>query len=109
MKLNYHFLLYFFLVILLNVLSPFPFYKNDAAYGTDTSIFKPFFSQKTVVRINDNGISDERSSLFRYTGLLNNLTEKKLYQHPWVQSGKAAEFEKKCVIRRNNIGLYGFS
>ncbi len=108
MKLDYTFIILLFLAILLNIISPFPFYSNNAGYGADISVYKTIFSDKVTVRINDNGISDERSSLFRYTGLLNNLTERKLYSHPWVQNGKAEGMKNEKVIVRNNIGLFGF-
>ena len=93
-------------VIILGLLSPKPTLFANQYYSTGPKIVKAFRFGPMVINMY-HGIVDERIWYYEYTGLLKNITERKIKQHPWVveaENSKSGE-----VITRSTIGLYGYS
>ncbi len=91
-------------VIILGLLSPKPTVFSNQYYSTGPKIVKAFRFGPLVINMY-HGIVDERMWYYEYTGLLNNISERRINQHPWV---KDMVDTKEKVLVRETIGLNGY-
>ena len=92
-------------VIILGLLSPKPTLFDNQYYSTGPKIVKAFRFGPMVINMY-HGIVDERIWYYENTGLLKNISERKIKQHPWVVEAENSKGEE--VITRSTIGLYGY-
>ena len=92
------------IVVLLGLLSPKPTLFDNQYYSIGPKIVKAFRFGPSVINMY-HGIVDERMWYYEYTGLLNNISEKRIIQHPWV---KNIEKSKENVLVKETIGLNGY-
>lgn len=95
------------LIIILGFLSPRPTVLSTANYGLGPKIVKAFRFGPEIVNIYQ-GIADERIWYYNNTGLLNNTSKQKIYEHLWVKDGLRLKANKDSVVVRKVIGLIGF-
>ena len=91
-------------VIILGLLSPKPTVFSNQYYSAGPKIVKAFRFGPPVINMY-HGIVDERMWYYEYTGLLNNISERRIIQHPWV---KDIEASKEKVLVKETIGLNGY-
>ncbi|MEE9573969.1 MAG: hypothetical protein V3W20_13020, partial [Candidatus Neomarinimicrobiota bacterium] len=68
-------------VIMLGLLSPKPTIFSTANYGFGPKIFKAFRFGPYIVNMY-HGITDQRMWYYEFTGLLNNVFDRKIYKYP---------------------------
>lgn len=91
-------------VVTLGLLSPKPTIFDNQYYSTGPKIVKALRFGPPIINMY-HGIVDERMWYYEYTGLLNNITERKIVQHPWV---KDIEKSRERVLVKETIGLNGY-
>ncbi len=96
-----------FLIIIIGFLSPRPTVLSTANYGLGPKIIKAFRFGPEIINIY-HGIVDERIWYYNNTGLLNNISHQKLYEHLWVKDGLQLKTNTDSVVVRKVIGLIGF-
>jgi len=95
------------IVIMLGLLSPKPTIFSTANYGLGPKIFKAFRFGPYIVNMY-HGITDQRMWFYYFTGLLNNISERKLYEFPGVQDAQKIKESGKRVVIKDIIGIIGF-
>ena len=91
-------------VVVLGLLSPKPTLFDNQYYSAGPKIVKAFRFGPPIINMY-HGIVDERIWYYEYTGLLNNISERKIIQHPWVKDIKKS---KENVLVKETIGLNGY-
>ena len=94
-------------VIILGLLSPKPTIFSTANYGFGPKIFKAFRFGPYVVNMY-HGITDQRMWYYEFTGLLNNVFERKLYKYLGIQDAQKLRESRKRVVIKDVIGMIGF-
>jgi len=94
-------------VILLGLLSPKPTIFSTANYGLSPKIFKAFRFGPYIVNMY-HGITDQRMWYYEFTGLLNNIFERKIYKYLGIQDAQKIRESKKRVVLKDVIGMIGF-
>ncbi len=94
-------------VIILGLLSPKPTIFSTANYGLGPKIFKAFRFGPYVVNMY-HGITDQRMWYYEFTGLLNNVFERKLYKYLGIQDAQKLRESRKRVVIKDVIGMIGF-
>ncbi len=97
----------FFIVIILGLLSPKPTIFSTANYGFSPKIFKAFRFGPYIVNMY-HGITDQRMWYYEFTGLLNNVSERKIYKYLGIQDAQKLRESKKRVVVKDVIGMIGF-
>jgi arabinofuranosyltransferase len=95
------------IIIGLGFLSPRPNLLSTPHYSLGPKIINAFRFGPTILGINE-GITDERFWYYENTGLLNNLSEKKIERHPWVKNALTIKGTGTDFIVKATVGLYGF-
>lgn len=94
-------------VIILGLLSPKPTIFYNKYYSLEPTSFKAF-RFGPFVSDGDHGIIDERIQYYKYTGLLNNISNSELYDHPWAAEGLRMKNENINYATKGSIGFRGF-
>lgn len=94
-------------IILLGFLSPKPPVLTSPDYGVGPRIYRAF-RLGPLMAISYHGIVDERIFYYTYTGLLNNITERKLYKFPWVREALKTKNSDQKLIVKDVIGFWGY-
>jgi len=94
-------------VIILGLLSPKPSIFSTANYGLSPKIFKAFRFGPYIVNMY-HGITDQRMWYYEFTGLLNNVFERKIYKYLGVQDAQKIRESNKQVVVKDVIGMIGF-
>jgi len=94
-------------VIILGLISPKPTIFSTANYGIGPKIIKAFRFGPYVVNMY-HGITDQRMWYYEFTGLLNNVFERKLHKYLGIQDAKKLKESRKQVVIRGVIGMMGF-
>ena len=97
----------FFIVIILGLLSPKPTIFSTANYGFSPKIFKAFRFGPYIVNMY-HGITDQRMWYYEFTGLLNNVSERKIYKYLGIQDAQKLRESSKRVVVKDVIGMIGF-
>lgn len=95
------------LIILVGLLSPKPNIFSTAHYSFGPKIIHAFRFGPQIMGMH-NGITDERFWYYENTGLLNNLFERKIEQHPWVRHALAFKKSGNSTVVKSTLGLFGF-
>ena len=94
-------------IIMLGLLSPKPTIFSTANYGLGPKIFKAFRFGPYIVNMY-HGITDQRNWYYYFTGLLNNVFERKLYEYPGIPDALQLRKSGERVVIRDIIGMIGF-
>jgi len=94
-------------IIVMGFFSPRPNLLNSPSYSLGPKIINGFRFGPTIVGMK-NGITDERFWYYENTGLLNNLSEKKIDRHPWAKHGIKIKETKIHLVVKATVGLFGF-
>ena len=94
-------------VIILGFLSPKPTILSNQYYSLGPKTVKAFRFGPLIVNMY-HGIVDERFWYYENTGLLNNIFEKKINNHPWVKEAEKLKKAGNRVVVRKTIGLLGY-
>ncbi len=94
-------------VIMLGLLSPKPTIFSTANYGLGPKIFKAFRFGPYIVNMY-HGITDQRNWYYYFTGLLSNVSERKLYEFVGIPDALQLKESGKRVVIKGVIGLIGF-
>lgn len=94
------------IIIVLGFLSPRPNFLSSPSYSLSPKIINAFRFGPKIIGMN-NGITDERFWYYEHTGLLNNIFQKKIELHPWVQHAKQLK-EQNTVVVKSTVGLFGY-
>ncbi len=94
-------------IVSLGFLSPRPNLLSTPNYSLGPKIINGFRFGPTIIGMN-KGITDERFWYYENTGLLNNLIEKKVEQHPWAKHGLEIQESKNNFVVKSTVGLFGF-
>lgn len=94
-------------VIMLGLLSPKPTIFSTANYGLGPKIFKAFRFGPYIVNMY-HGITDQRMWYYYFTGLLNNVFERKIYKYPLIQYAQKLRKSGQRVVTKDIIGMLGF-
>jgi arabinofuranosyltransferase len=100
-------LAYSFVIILFGFLSPRPSVLSTSYYSLGPKIIHAFRFGPAIIGIN-NGITDERFWYYENTGLLNNIFEKKIEKHPWVEHALTVKESGNNLVVKSSLGLFGF-
>jgi arabinofuranosyltransferase len=95
------------IIIGLGFLSPRPNVLSTPQYSLGPKIIHAFRFGPTIIGMH-NGITDERFWYYENTGLLNNLFEQKLEQHPWVKHALTFKKSSDELVVKSSLGLFGF-
>lgn len=98
---------YVTLIIVLGFLSPRPNFLSTSNYSLGPKIIHGFRFGPKIIGMK-NGITDERYWYYENTGLLNNIYEKKLFNHPWVKHGLELRRNRVKLVVKSTTGLLGF-
>jgi len=96
------------IIFLLTLFTPNPNYLNNSSYGFGPKIVSSFNVGSKIFITNHNGIVDERFNYYYATGLLRNIYEKNLYNHPWIKTGISNKNNKINFFTKAQIGFIGF-
>lgn len=94
------------IIIGLGFLSPRPNLLSTAQYSLGPKIIHAFRFGPMISGMNE-GITDERFWYYENTGLLNNLFQRKIEQHPWVKHAITIKETKNNFVVKASIGLFG--
>lgn len=94
------------IIIVLGSLSPRPNLLSFPSYSLGPKIINAFRFGPKIFGMN-NGITDERFWYYEHTGLLNNIFQKKIELHPWVQHAKMLK-EQNTILVKSTVGLFGY-
>ncbi|MCK5491744.1 MAG: hypothetical protein KAJ14_01380, partial [Candidatus Omnitrophica bacterium] len=94
-------------VIMLGLLSPKPTIFSTANYGLGPKIFKAFRFGPNIVNMY-HGITDQRMWYYEFTGLLNNVFERKIYKYSLIQYAQQLRKSGQRVLIKDIIGMLGF-
>ena len=100
-------LAYSLVIILFGFLSPRPNFLSSPYYSLGPKIIHAFLFGPAIIGMN-NGITDERFWYYENTGLLNNIFEKKIEQHPWVEHALRVKESRNNLVVKSSLGLFGF-
>lgn len=95
------------IIIGLGLLSPRPNLFSTQQYSLGPKIIHAFRFGPMISGMNE-GITDERFWYYENTGLLNNLSENKVEQHPWIKHAYAVKEAKNTIVIKPTIGMFGF-
>ena len=95
------------IIIGLGLLSPRPNLFSTQQYSLGPKIIHAFRFGPMISGMNE-GITDERFWYYENTGLLNNLSENKVEQHPWIKHAYAVKEVKNNFVVKPTIGMFGF-
>lgn len=101
------FAIFVIMIVVLGFLSPRPNLLSTTSYSLGPKIINGFRFGPTIIGMNE-GITDERYWYYENTGLLNNLSEKKVEQHPWAKHGLEIKESKNAFVVKSTVGLFGF-
>lgn len=97
----------FVAILILGLLSPKPTILSNQYYGLGPKTVTAFRFGPLIVNMY-HGIVDERFWYYENTGLLNNIFEKKIKNHPWAKEGEKLKKEGNQVVVKKTIGLLGY-
>lgn len=95
------------IIIGLGFLSPRPNLLSTPQYSLGPKIIHAFRFGPVISGLNE-GITDERFWYYENNGLLNNLFQRKIEQHPWVRHAYAVKEAKNNFVVKATVGLFGF-
>ena len=95
------------LIIGLGMLSPRPNLFSTQHYSLGPKIIQAFRFGPMISGMN-TGITDERFWYYEHTGLLNNLFQEKIVQHPWVKHALTIKEAKSDFAVKATVGLFGY-
>lgn len=94
-------------IVCLGLMSPRPNLLSNANYSLGPKIIFGYRFGPEIIGMK-NGITDERYWYYENTGLLNNLFERKLLNHPWVKHGIEIRKTKTELVVKSTTGMFGF-
>lgn len=94
-------------IVCLGLMSPRPNLLSNANYSLGPKIIFGYRFGPEIIGMK-NGITDERYWYYENTGLLNNLFERKLLNHPWVKHGIEIRKTKNELVVKSTTGMFGF-